>query len=78
MIVKVLGTGCQKCTNLANTLLEIREKYSLDFEVKKVTDLNEIMEYDIMMTPGLVIDEEVKSAGKIPAEKEILKWLGVN
>jgi hypothetical protein len=42
-----------------------------------VTELDDIMEYGILMTPGLVINEEVKSVGKIPKEKEILKWLGV-
>ena len=77
MIVKVLGVGCQKCSNLERQMLEIRDRFQLDYEVQKVTQLDEIMTYGVMMTPGLVIDEELKSAGKLPKESEILSWLGV-
>ncbi|MBC8479326.1 MAG: TM0996/MTH895 family glutaredoxin-like protein [FCB group bacterium] len=78
MIVKILGVGCPKCKNLAKKMEEIREKYNLDYEVQKVTDLDDIVEYGVMMTPGLVIDEQLKSAGTIPKDKDILKWLGVS
>jgi small redox-active disulfide protein 2 len=77
MIIKILGVGCPKCKNLEKLMLTIRDRYNLKYEIQKVTDLDDIMEYGILMTPGLVINEEVKSAGKIPKEKEILKWLGV-
>ncbi|MBT3250848.1 MAG: thioredoxin family protein [Candidatus Marinimicrobia bacterium] len=77
MIIKILGVGCQKCKNLDKLMLTIRDRYNLKYEVQKVTELDDIMEYGILMTPGLVINEEVKSVGKIPKEKEILKWLGV-
>ena len=77
MIIKILGVGCQKCKNLDKLMLTIRDRYNLKYEVQKVTELDDIMEYGILMTPGLVINEEVKSVGKITKEKEILKWLGV-
>jgi len=77
MIVKVLGVGCPKCKHLEQKMLDIRDKHGLDYEVHKVTDLNEILEHGVMMTPGLVIDGELKSAGGIPKDKEILTWLGV-
>ena len=77
MIIKILGVGCPKCKNLEKLMLTIRDRYNLKYEIQKVTDLDDIMEYGILMTPGLVINEEVKSVGKIPKEKEILKWLGV-
>ncbi len=76
MIVKVLGVGCPKCSNLEKKMLDIRDKHDLDYEVQKITELNEIMEHGVMMTPALVIDDEIKSAGSIPKDKEILKWLG--
>jgi small redox-active disulfide protein 2 len=75
MIVKVLGTGCTKCTVLYERLLDLKTKHQLDIEIEKVTELNEIMNHGIMMTPGLVINDKVKSSGKIPAENEILKWI---
>jgi len=77
MIIKILGSGCAKCKTLEKKIIEIRENYSLDFEIEKLTQLEDIMKYDVMMTPGLVIDETLKSAGVIPKEKDILKWMGV-
>ena len=77
MIVKILGVGCPKCKQLEQKMLDIQEKPGLDYEVQKVTDLNEILEHGVMMTPGLVIDGVLKSAGIIPKDKEILTWLGV-
>ncbi len=75
MIVKVLGAGCKKCTILEQRLLEIKSNHQLDFEVEKVTRLEDIMAYGVMMTPGLVINDQVKSYGKLPEDKEILKWI---
>ena len=75
MIVKVLGAGCKKCVTLEQRLHEIKSKHQLDFEVEKVTRLEDIMAYGVMMTPGLVVNEQVKSYGKLPGDTEILKWI---
>jgi len=75
MIVKVLGTGCAKCKALEQRLITLKEKNNLDIQIDKITQLNDIMSYGIMMTPGLVINEVVKSSGKIPDDLQILKWI---
>ena len=75
MIVKILGTGCKKCQNLEAKVREVVQQNNINAEVEKVTDLTAIMSYGIMMTPGLVIDEKVKSYGTIPKEDQILSWL---
>lgn len=75
MIVKVLGSKCAKCKTLEQRLIELKAKNQLDFKIEKVTQLNEIMAYGVMMTPGLVINERVFSSGKVPKDDEILKWI---
>jgi small redox-active disulfide protein 2 len=75
MIIKVLGTGCAKCKALEQRLITLKEKHQLDFELEKVTQLNDIMTYGVMMTPGLVINEVVKASGKVPDEVQIIKWI---
>ena len=75
MEIKILGTGCTKCKSLERKVRELVEQHNLDVEVKYVDDLNEMVEAGIMMTPGLVIDGEVKSFGIVPKEKQLLEWL---
>lgn len=75
MIVKVLGSGCTKCKLLEQRLDDLKAKHQLEIEIEKVTQLNDIINYGVMMTPGLVINEKVKSSGKIPQDEEILKWI---
>lgn len=76
--VKILGTGCKKCLNLEAKVREIVSQNGIDAAVEKVTDINEMMGYGIMMTPGLVINEQVKSFGIIPKDDQILNWLKEN
>ena len=76
--VKILGTGCKKCQNLENKVRELLSTNNIDAVVEKVTDINEMMNYGIMMTPGLVINEKVVSAGVIPKDDQIMKWLKGN
>jgi len=76
--VKILGTGCKKCQNLENKVRELLSSNNVDAVVEKVTDINEMMNYGIMMTPGLVINEKVVSAGIIPKDDQIIKWLKGN
>lgn len=76
--VKILGTGCKKCLNLESKVRELITQNGIDAAVKKVTDINEMMNYGIMMTPGLVINEQVKSFGIIPKDDQIISWLKEN
>lgn len=73
--VKVLGTGCPKCTKLAEMVSKISKEQNIDIDLTKVTDMNEIIRYGVMMTPGLVIDEKVVSSGKLPSENELKNLL---
>jgi small redox-active disulfide protein 2 len=75
MKIKVLGTGCSKCISLERKLNELVKENNLDVEIEKVSQLEEIMKYGIMMTPGLVINEKVVSFGSVPKDKQILKWI---
>ncbi|MBU2494785.1 MAG: TM0996/MTH895 family glutaredoxin-like protein [Bacteroidetes bacterium] len=73
--VKILGTGCKKCQTLEQKVRDIVTGNNVDANVEKITDINEMMTYGIMMTPGLVINEKVKSVGVIPKDEQILNWL---
>lgn len=75
MKIKVLGTGCAKCIALEKKIRELVSQNSIEAEVEKVTDLQQIMAYGIMMTPGIVINEKVVSYGKIPRDTEIMAWI---
>ena len=76
--VKVLGTGCKKCQNLENKVRELVASNNIDATVEKVTDIQEMVNYGIMMTPGLIINEKVKSFGVIPKDNQIINWLKEN
>ncbi|MCF7740660.1 MAG: thioredoxin family protein [Candidatus Marinimicrobia bacterium] len=75
MKVKILGTGCPKCKKLEKIARDVISENDIDAEIEKVTEMKDILSYNVMMTPALVIDEEVKSSGKIPNKDEILEWL---
>ena len=75
MVVKVLGTGCKKCLTLEAKVKEIIEKNGIDATVEKVASIDDIISYGVMMTPGLVVNEKVKSSGIIPSDDKILTWL---
>lgn len=73
--VKILGTGCAKCLKLEENAREALEELGLDYKLEKVTDINDIMNYGIMMTPGLVLDEKVLSSGKLLNKNQIMDLL---
>ena len=73
--VKILGTGCMKCEKLYEMVNQAANELGGDFEIEKITDLNKIMEYGVALTPALVVDEEVKFAGKLPKSVEEVKEL---
>ena len=72
MIIKVLGTGCAKCKKLEESARQAIAEVSIDANVEKVTDLDKIMDYGVMMTPALVIDERVVSSGKLLSVSDIV------
>ncbi len=76
--VKILGTGCKKCQMLEAKVKELVNSNDIEAVVEKVTDLQEIVGYGIMMTPGLVINEKIKSYGIIPKDDQIISWLNGN
>ena len=76
--VKVLGTGCKKCKTLEEKVRDLATQNNIEAEFIKVTEIEDIMKYGIMMTPGLVINEKVKSYGIIPKDEQILQWLKEN
>jgi len=75
MKIQILGTGCSKCKTLEQRVRQLVEKYQLPIEVEKVTDIQEMVKFGIMMTPGLVIDGVVKSVGSIPKDSQLLEWM---
>jgi len=69
--IQVLGPGCPKCTRLAEAAEAAAKAARIDYQLEKVTDINAITAFGVMMTPALVIDGEVKVVGKVPSEDEI-------
>lgn len=75
MKIEILGTGCAKCNALEQAVRTVADKLGLDYELEHVTDLNRISAYGVMITPALVIDGQVKVAGKIPSEAALTSIL---
>ena len=75
LTIKVLGPGCQNCQNLASLAQRALVNLAIEAKVEKVTDFSEIMKYKILATPGLVINEKVVAAGRVPTEAEITTFL---
>ncbi len=69
--IKILGGGCPKCDKTESNLREALEELGLEAEVIKVKELSEIMKYNVMLTPALVIGDEVKTMGTVPTAREI-------
>jgi len=70
--IQVLGTGCPKCTKLAEVAQEAAKQAGIEYELEKVTEINDIMKFGVMMTPALAVDGEVKVVGKIPSVAELV------
>ena len=71
MKIQVLGTGCPKCRQLAENAEAAAKELALNYELEKVTDINKIIGFGVMMTPALAVDGIVKVAGKVPSVEEI-------
>lgn len=75
MDVKILGKGCPNCKRLEKLACEALDELGVQATVTKVTDIQAIMNYDILSTPGLVIDEKVVSSGRVPSKAEVVALL---
>ncbi len=73
--LKILGSGCPKCRKLAERTEEAAQKIGLEYELEKVTNVDKIMSYGVMMTPALVINETLKFSGRLPMVDELVEIL---
>ena len=74
--LQILGTGCPKCHKLAENTEAAARALGIEYEIEKITDINEIMKFGVMLTPALVVDGEVKAVGKVPEPEDIRDMLG--
>ena len=77
MEIKVLGPGCTKCKSTYNVIEKVLKENHIDAKLTKVDVIMEMMNYNIMTTPAVVIDEVVKMKGQVPTENEVKKLLGI-
>jgi small redox-active disulfide protein 2 len=75
MKLQILGTGCAKCNALTMAAEKAAQTLGIPYELEKVTDLNRIMSFGVMLTPALVVDGKVKVSGKVPSVDEVKKLL---
>lgn len=73
--VKVLGPGCANCKRLEERVRKVVSEQSVQAEVEKVTDYGQMMRWNLMQTPGLVVNDVLVASGRIPTEDEIARWL---
>lgn len=77
MVVKVLGPGCAKCKTTFQVIEKVIKENNLDVKLTKVDDIMEMMSYNIMTTPAVVVDGEVKMKGQVPSESDVKRLLGI-
>ncbi len=75
LTIKILGSGCANCKKLEAVAREAAASAGMDAEFIKVTDMKAIMAYDLLSTPGLVVNEKLVSSGRIPTQAEVRQWL---
>ena len=73
--IQILGPGCPKCRKLAENAEAAVAQIEHDFEIEKITDINEIMKFGVMLTPALAVDGQVKAVGKVPSPDQIKQIL---
>ena len=76
-LIKVLGPGCAKCKSTYNVIEKVLKENNIDAKLTKVDDIMDMMNYNIMTTPAVVIDEVVKMKGQVPTESDVKKLLGI-
>ena len=75
VLIQVLGTGCTKCTKLATQSEEAAKKMGIDYTLEKITNIDKIMSFGIMITPALIIEGKLKCSGNVPSVEQIEKIL---
>jgi len=75
MKIQILGPGCSKCKQLMVNAETAAKALGLDYEIEKISDINDIMGFGVMMTPGLAVDGVVKSVGKVPSAEDVKSML---
>ncbi len=75
MNIKILGVGCSRCKKLEQQVRDLVAKNNINTEIEKVSEIQDMIKYGIMSTPGLVINEKLKSSGIIPKDEQILNWI---
>jgi small redox-active disulfide protein 2 len=73
--IQILGTGCPKCKKLTENAEAAAKQLGIEYEIQKVTDINEIMKFGVMITPALVVDGKVKVAGRVPSVEQLKEML---
>jgi len=73
--IKILGTGCPKCKQTTAVVQDVVQENNIDATIEKVEDIIKIMEYNVMSTPAIVIDEKIAIKGRVPSKKEVLELL---
>ena len=73
--IKILGTGCPKCKQTTQIVEQALQETGIDATIEKVEDIMEIMKYNVLSTPAIVIDEEIKIKGRVPSKKEVIALL---
>lgn len=75
MEIQILGTGCPKCNKLAENAAQAARELGLEFQLTKITDINEIMSFGVMVTPALAVNGVVKLSGKVPDPEKLKQYL---
>tara|TARA_Y100000589_G_scaffold329390_1_gene375821 strand:- start:71206 stop:71442 length:237 start_codon:yes stop_codon:yes gene_type:complete len=73
--IKILGTGCPKCKQTTALVEEVVKEKNIDAKIEKVEDIMEIMKYNVLTTPVLVVNEEIKVKGRVPSKEEVIQLL---
>lgn len=75
LTIKILGSGCANCKKLEQIARQAVDSLNIESEIIKVTGMKDIMAYDVLQTPGLVINEKLVSSGRIPTSDSVLEWI---
>jgi small redox-active disulfide protein 2 len=73
--IQILGTGCPKCKKLAENAVAAAKELGIEYEIKKVTDIKQIMKFGVMVTPALAVDGQVKCVGKVPDTEKLKEMI---
>lgn len=73
--IKVLGPGCANCKRLEQMALKVVSNLAIEAHIEKITNMNEILDYGVMATPGLIVGDKLVVSGRLPSEAEVTTWI---